>query len=165
MKHKLLLFVLILFSVFGYAQDLNETTFDFWVGDWELSWDKGDGTKGHGINKIEKTLDGKVIQENFQDPETGFKGTSISVFNAKTKQWHQAWADNQGGYFDFSGDMSDSGPVFKTKMIEQGGKKIMQKMTFKTISKDAFTWDWEGTNDGGKTWKLLWRIEYKRKTN
>jgi len=40
----------------------------------------------------------------------------------------------------------------------------MQKMTFKNIGRDAFMWDWEGTNDGGKTWKLLWRIDYKRKT-
>jgi len=146
------------------AQKMDEKTFDFWVGEWELTWDKPDGTKGKGINNIVKTLDDKVIQENFKDSETGFKGTSITVYNPTKNEWHQAWADNQGGYFDFIGGMSDDGPVFKTKMIEQGGKKIMQKMTFKNIGRDAFMWDWEGTNDGGKTWKLLWRIDYKRKT-
>ena len=160
---KIIFFLLAAYSTVSMGQKMDESTFDFWIGDWELSWSKGDGTKGHGINKIEKTLDGKVIQENFHDPETGFKGTSISVYNPNTKQWHQAWADNQGGYFDFSGDMSDDGPVFKTKMIQQGDKQIIQKMTFKKISKDTFTWDWEGTNDGGKNWKLLWQIHYKRK--
>ncbi len=146
-----------------FTQEMNKNTFDFWVGEWEVSWDKPDGTKGKGINRIVKILDTKVIQENFVDPDTGFKGTSLSVYNPTKKEWHQAWADNQGGYFNFIGDMSQDGPVFKTKMIRQGDKKIIQKMTFKNISKDSFMWDWEGSNDGGKNWELLWRINYVRK--
>ena len=35
-------------------------------------------------------------------------------------------------------------------------------MVFHHITKDAFTWDWEGTTDGGKTWKLLWQLDYRR---
>jgi len=38
----------------------------FWIGEWALTWDNADGTKGRGTNRIEKILDGKVIQENFQ---------------------------------------------------------------------------------------------------
>lgn len=74
--------------------------FDFWIGRWEVSWDEGDGM-GHGINHIEKTLDGTVIQENFRilkGENEGFKGTSISVYQPRFERWKQAWADNNGGY-------------------------------------------------------------------
>jgi hypothetical protein len=42
------------------------------------------------------------------------------------------------------------------------GKEIVQRMVFKEIKNDSFTWDWEKTEDGGKTWKLEWRINYKK---
>ncbi|NAS31724.1 hypothetical protein GTQ40_12125 [Flavobacteriaceae bacterium R38] len=154
---------LLFLSFSGMAQKLDEKTFDFWVGEWELTWDKPDGTKGKGINQIIKILDNKVIQENFEDPDTGFKGTSISVYNPVKKEWHQAWADNQGGYFDFIGDIGNDGPVFKTKIVVQGDKKIIQRMTFKNITKDKFVWDWENSTDGGENWTLSWRINYNRK--
>jgi len=162
MKKVILVFILLI-SFVGFTQEMDKNTFDFWVGEWEVSWKGQDGKETKGTNTIVKILDGKVIQENFQDPSSGFKGTSISVYNPTKKEWHQAWADNQGGYYDFIGDMGKEGPIFKTKMIQQDDKKIIQRMTFKNISDDSFTWDWEGTSDGGITWKLLWRINYKRK--
>jgi len=33
---------------------------------------------------------------------------------------------------------------------------------FKDIKKDSFIWDWESSYDRGVTWKLNWRINYKR---
>ncbi len=83
------------------AQDsLRPDMLDFWVGNWQLTWKMQDGSIGKGANEIVKTLDGKVIQEHFRATNasnmTGFKGTSISVFNPKSNSWHQAWADNQG---------------------------------------------------------------------
>ena len=35
--------------------------FDFWLGEWDVSW--GDGQ--HSTNRVEATLGGCVIQENF----------------------------------------------------------------------------------------------------
>ena len=161
---KTLLFIgIILISSLGFTQELNDTTFDFWIGDWELTWDKPDSSKGHGTNRIVKILDTKVIQENFEDPETGAKGMSLSLYSSQTKQWHQAWVDNQGGYYDFIGAINDGQPIFKTKVIIQGDKKIIQRMVFKDITKNKFTWDWEITEDNGKNWKLQWRIYYTRK--
>ncbi|WP_435625697.1 hypothetical protein [Flagellimonas sp.] len=142
---------------------MTEKTFDFWEGEWDLTWDNGDGTKARGINKIIKILDGKVIQENFEDPESGFKGTSISVYNPAKKQWHQAWADNQGGYYDFIGEIMNNHPIFKTKPVIKENKEIVHRMVFKDIEEGKFTWDWESTNNGGNTWRLLWRIQYHRR--
>jgi len=156
---------LFLFSLSSgaFAQHIDQTSFDFWIGEWELEWQKGDGTTGQGTNSIVRILDGKAIQENFEDPGSGFKGMSLSVFNTTTKKWHQAWADNAGGYFSFTGSISDGNPVFSTTPVKQGEKKVMQRMLFKDITKDSLVWDWEKTEDDGAHWKLQWRIHYKRK--
>lgn len=165
MKNTLLL-VLCFLSVMVSAQitpsQTDSTLFDFWVGKWDLTWDNSDGTKGSGTNTIERILDGKVIQENFVD-QKGFKGTSITVFNPVRKTWHQAWADNQGGYYDFDGLGDGTKRIFKTKGKEINGIKYVQRMVFYDIEKDALKWDWELSKDGGVTWQLQWRIFYKRR--
>ncbi len=140
---------------------MDSSSYDFWVGEWSVTWDNGNGTIGKGTNKIVKILDEKVIQENFAD-ETGFKGTSISVFNPAQKKWHQAWADNQGGYFDLEGEVVGDKKIFKTKIREVNDKKYIQRMVFYDIKPKSFTWDWEKSEDGGKTWTLQWRINYVR---
>ena len=156
--------IMIWFVSSGLAQDGSE--FDFWVGKWNLTWVYGDGTEGKGINHIEKTLDDKVIQENFQavdnGPYSGFKGTSISVFNPNSKMWRQAWADNQGGYFNFVGEVDEGLRVFKTTPFKNKGEEIILRMRFYKIQADSFTWDWEQSKDGGQTWALQWRILYER---
>ncbi|MBE2207828.1 MAG: alpha/beta hydrolase [Saprospiraceae bacterium] len=140
----------------------DSTLFDFWVGDWELSWTNANGTPGKGTNLIEKMLDGKVIRENFA-ADSGFKGTSISVFHAGTQSWRQAWADNQGGYFDFEAKLEGVNRVFQTKFRESNGKKVGARMVFRNVRPNGFTWDWEGSTDGGTSWNLQWRVEYKRR--
>lgn len=139
--------------------------FDFWVGKWDASWDEGEGNLGRGTNTITKTLDGTVIQEDFvitEGQQKGFKGMSLSVFGATSKQWHQAWADNQGGYYNLIGERNADVRIFKTLARMSDGKEIVQRMVFKEIKSDSFTWDWEKTEDGGRTWKLEWRINYKK---
>ena len=147
------------------GQDKPETYFDFWLGKWEATWDEGEGKVGKGTNYIHKTLDGKVIQENFEITEgqnKGFKGKSFSVYNPKKNVWKQAWADNQSGYFDFVGEIDGDKRIFKTAVFEKGDKKIIQRMVFYNIKKDSMTWDWEISTDGGENWKLSWRINYKK---
>ena len=139
--------------------------FDFWEGTWEGTWPEGDKV-GKAINFIEWNTGGGVLQEHFQILEGQYKGmfgTSISVFNPNNRVWKQAWADNQGGYFDFTGAFDGDKRIFQTTPREINGGMFQQRMVFYNLSKDAFTWDWEATNDGGETWNLNWRIEYTRK--
>jgi hypothetical protein len=166
---KLPAFILLsLLPGFMSAQSLtlqDSTLFDFWVGDWDLTWTTAEGKIEKGSNHIAKILDGKVIQENFSFASGKFKGTSISVYNPGTKKWHQAWADTQGGYFDLEGDMDGHKRIFKTKAREQNGHKIIQRMVFHSIQQNSLTWDWEVSRDGGLTWQLQWRINYQRKNS
>lgn len=142
-----------------------EEYYDFWVGEWAATWDEGDGKMGKGTNSITKILDGKVIQENFQILEgqsKGFKGMSHSVYRSQFKTWKQAWVDNQGGYFDFTGRIDGDKRYFETQVFDRGEKQVQQRMVFYDIQKDSFTWDWESSQDGGETWTLNWRISYTR---
>lgn len=160
-----LLFLLSINLVYAQTES-PESYFDFWVGNWELTWETPDGIEGTGTNLIEKTLDGVVIQENFRaltGTYAGMKGTSLSVYNPQTQTWKQAWADNQGSYFDFTGITDDGQRIFQTTETElPDGRTIIQRMRFYNIDEHSLTWDWESSFDGGETWTLAWRIYYSK---
>lgn len=168
----IILFAFSSIQISCYAQNLPEQAknyYDFWIGNWNVEWDEADGKTGAGTNHIEKILDGKVIQEHFTISEgenAGFKGTSISVYNSNKDQWKQAWADNNGGYFDFTGTTEGNKRIFQTQVFErQNGDKFIQRMVFYNIEENSFTWDWEASTDGGINWDLNWRIKYQRVLN
>lgn len=129
--------------------------FDFWVGTWDLTWEGGKGT-----NTITAILDSAVIQEDFEGGD--FKGKSVSVFNRHTQKWQQTWVDNAGGYLDFVGGFEDGKMIFK-RTATRDGVAFLQRMIWYNIQKDALDWNWERSDDGGKTWKVLWQIHYARK--
>lgn len=140
--------------------------YDFWIGEWDASWDEGDGKKGFGTNYIHPIMDGKALQENFKTikgQNTGFDGISISIYDIRQEKWKQVWVDNQGNYLDLTGETSGNDRIFKTAVVKRNDKEIVQRMVFKNIKKDSFTWDWETSIDGGQNWNLSWRIYYTRK--
>lgn len=165
---KFLLFAITMFGFIVNSQNLPEKSedyYDFWIGHWEVTWDEGDSIMGRGTNTVEATLDGKVIQENFRitkGQSEGFRGTSISVYQHQQKIWRQSWGDNQGGFYNFFGDTEGAKRIFKTAVKKKGDKEIVLRMVFYDIQKDSFKWDWESSIDAGQTWKLNWRINYKR---
>jgi hypothetical protein len=139
--------------------------FDFWLGDWNVTWSKPDGSVGKARNHVARILDGKVIEERFEtdasEPPPLLNGRSLSVRDP-AGLWHQAWADNQGGFFALTGGIDGDRRLFSTALVPAGDQVKGQRMVFHHITRDAFTWDWEGTTDGGKTWKLLWQLDYRR---
>lgn len=138
---------------------LRSREFDFWVGEWDLSWAGG----GKGINSIRKTLDNMIILENFDGtPSMKLRGMSVSAFSPQTSKWHQTWVDNNGGYLDFVGEF-ENGKMTLQREFTVGGKKSLQRMVWYNISTDELDWNWERSDDDGKSWKTLWSIHYSRK--
>lgn len=141
--------------------------FDFWVGDWNVSWKNADGTSGKARNRVVKILGGTVLEENFEqdaaEPPPLLHGRSLSVLHKASGTWKQAWADNQGGFFAFSASVEGDKRIFATDFRTDGDKQRAQRMVFYAIQQDSFTWDWEGTSDGGRSWALLWRLDYRRR--
>ena len=133
--------------------------FDFWLGTWEVTW----GEHEHGTNRIERILDGMIIQENFDGrPSLAMQGMSVSVFDSGRDKWCQTWVDSQGSYLDFTGEFRDDSMVLMRETI-MDSKPIKQRMRWYNIATDELDWNWEQSEDNGQTWTLLWHIHYHRK--
>lgn len=128
---------------------------DFWIGEWDLTWEGGSGT-----NTITAILDRVVIQEDFVGGD--FRGRSVSVYNKNTQKWQQTWVDNSGAYLDFVGGMED-GEMRFSRTAKKDGVEFLQRMRWYHVEKDRLDWNWERSDDGGKSWKVLWQIHYERK--
>ena len=139
--------------------------FDFWIGTWDLEWTDAQGKTQKGTNTISKILNGCVVEENFNGGGSPiYLGKSHSMFDSQSGKWRQTWVDNGGAYLDFIGEFKDGKMTLWREFTAQNGKKIMQRMIFSNIQKDLLEWNWESSNDEGKTWKTNWKLNYKRKT-
>lgn len=132
--------------------------FDFWLGDWQLSW----GEDGQGQNHISKILDGCVVLEEFDGhPSSPLVGKSMSTYDKDSGQWRQTWVDNNGAYLDFVGGFKNGRMVLSREATREG-ETFLQRMVFYDIERDGFAWNWERSDDGGATWQMRWQIRYER---
>lgn len=132
-----------------------EQQFDFWLGEWDCRW----GEEGKGTNSIERILDGKIIREDFL--ATDLHGMSFSSYDPERRLWCQTWVDNQGSYLDFTGRFEDGKMTLVRDAIVRG-EPCKQRMVWYGIQEDRFEWNWERSDDGGNTWRVLWQIHYSR---
>jgi hypothetical protein len=133
-----------------------ETQFDFWLCEWEVSW----GEDSKGTNHVLRILGDKIIQENFSSPD--LQGMSVSSYNPNRELWCQTWVDNSGTYLDFTGKFEDGKMILMRDAVIKG-QAIKQRMVWYNIEADQFDWNWERSDDEGKTWQVQWQIKYKRK--
>jgi Protein of unknown function (DUF1579) len=130
---------------------------DFWLGNWELTHSGGKST-----NRVSKVLGGCVVLEEFRGmPGTNLDGMSVSTFDPATRSWRQTWVDNTGAYLDFNAVTADGNLAFE-RTAQKDGKRIRQRMVFRDVKADSFTWDWQRSDDDGANWKTTWQIAYKR---
>lgn len=148
------------------CSETQQKQFDFWVGSWDLTWPGNSaGEVAHGTNNITRILDGCVVQENFSGGDAmPLRGLSVSLFNARSGKWQQTWVDNEGAYLDFVGEFKDGQMTLTREATKADGSKVIQRMVYKNITPAEFDWSWESSSDGGKTWKVLWPIHYKKKS-
>ena len=133
-----------------------EHQFDFWLGEWDVTW----GEDGKGKNHILRIMDDKIIQENFSAPD--LIGMSVSSYDAERKLWCQTWVDNNGSYLDFTGRFENEKMILSRDAIVRG-QACKQRMVWFNIDANQFDWNWERSDDRGQSWRALWRIKYTRK--
>ena len=142
--------------------------FDFWLGEWNLtsrmrkSLGSDEWLESSARNSISIALDSCVIVEDFDGyPAAELKGMSVSTYNKRLGRWQQTWVDNQGGYLDFVGGMSNDSMILARETVVNGRPRL-QRMVFYDITENSLTWNWEMSTDSGKSWTLLWELKYAR---
>ena len=135
------------------------TQFDFWVGEWKLTWKDS----LHGTNHIEKKFGNCTLHEQFSDPRTGYLGESWTVYNPMSKLWQQTWIDNRGGYIALTGGLEGDKIVLKTGERKTATGTVQMRMVYHNIRPESFDWSWEASTDSGQTWKPNWEIHYERR--
>jgi len=141
---------------------------DFWIGDWELTGRRrtpGGWVDTPGTNRVRAALGSCVIEEQFRSAEAdGLEGRSVSVYDTRAGAWRQTWVDNQGGYLVFRGGMDGDRMILATApTVLASGDTMVSRMVFHDITTDRLVWDWERTTDAGRSWTVLWTLEYRRR--
>jgi hypothetical protein len=130
--------------------------FDFWLGDWDVHSPDGPSV---GRNLVTSEQDGCLLIEHWTSSTGEETGTSFNYYDVRDKKWHQLYLDNSGNAGDFPA---------------MGGNLIDGKMVLVSDEKQSpvFRWTWyvlspgkvrqmaEKSDDGQKTWKIVWDSVY-----
>lgn len=161
--HKFLATLLICLSnsaAFAVCNSEGHKQFDFWLGDWDVYTQQGQLA---GRNTITKILNGCVLQENYKTP-TGYAGQSFNIFDESTGKWHQTWVDNGGVLLSLDGDFDGKSMVLEGKGIDQQGKPIKHRITWKRAADSSVRQHWQTSTDSGANWTTVFDGKYvKRK--
>ena len=131
---------------------------DFWIGDWDATWDGGSGR-----NVVSRELAGRVVVECFEAAgDEPFSGMSLSVEDTVSGRWRQTWADSGGSYWTFVGGPQVDGTFVFATPGPVDADQVFKRMVFSDIAADSFDWRWEFSPDG-QSWVQRWGIRYARR--
>ena len=133
--------------------------FDFWVGEWDVLV----SGKPAGTNRIEKILNGCVLQENWTGAGGG-SGKSWNWYDIGDGKWHQLWLASGGApQLSLAGGFANDVMKYEGTSIGPGGVTIHNRLQFFKLPNDRIRQFWEQSRDGGKTWTTAFDGEYRRK--
>jgi hypothetical protein len=133
--------------------------FDFWVGTWDVTAPDGSAA---GSNRIEKILNGCVLQENWSGAG-GSIGKSFNMYYARDKTWRQTWVDGQGSRLDLAGGWADGKMTLKGETPGQGGKLVRHEVSWTPQPDGTVVQHWRASRDEGKTWTDAFLGIYKKR--
>ncbi len=137
--------------------------FDFWIGDWEV-YNNLYPNHRVGTSKIESISGGCSILENWEAFQTSNSGKSQNWYDANTKKWTQLWVGSGGGAQYFTdGEYRDGAMRFKYSLPSQGGGMATGNFIFYNLAPDKVRQYNEVSNDGGKTFQVVYDFIYIRK--
>jgi hypothetical protein len=138
---------------------------DFWVGEWDLSFDAGGGKTGRATNSITNNEFGAcVVTEAFQQPDIQFFGASLSSYDPIGKRWLQTWVDNGGGHIMLAGGPVENQPWrFELKTLEpRGPARKHYRMIWQDVTRDSLVWRWQQLQEDG-SYVDAWVLNYQRR--
>ena len=133
--------------------------FDFWVGEWDVVVNG----KPAGTNRIERILNGCVLQENWTGAGGG-SGKSWNWYDIGDRKWHQLWLSSGGApHLSLAGSFADDVMKYEGTSVGPGGVAVHNRLQFFKLPNDRVRQFWEQSRDGGKTWTVAFDGDYRRK--
>jgi hypothetical protein len=135
--------------------------FDFWLGDWDTYRIKDDKPADVSVarNRITSILGGCALHEAYTRTD-GYAGESFTTYDTSRKVWHQTWVSNQGELTVVEGTQQGDRIVLSGSVIDAQGQQL-QRVSWEPWH-DGVREVCEGSRDGGKTWTLLFDIQFRK---
>jgi hypothetical protein len=143
--------------------DSNYQRLAFWVGDWDV-YDSV-GTR-YATQRVHTVVDACAMTAEWTGP-VGDKGMGLSAFDVRTGEWRQVYVSNQvpspSGVMVRKSDPSYSGPGvrFIPLLDPAAGDLARSRVTIVPLSDHRALQLFEGTTDGGKTWRTVFKAEHR----
>lgn len=142
------------------CDDAEYRRFDFWIGDWDtFDLPLTPTSKSIARNRVDAILDGCVIREDY-DQFDGHRGQSFTIYDAQRKVWHQSWVTNRGELLILEGTRSGRRITLEGEQIDAKGKHRVR--AFWEPQDDGVRETATASDDGGKTWKPVFDILFRR---
>lgn len=132
--------------------------FDFWVGEWRVTWKTPQGQPAEGRNSIQRVLDGCAIEEHWHGDD-GSEGKSLSFFDPSAQRWHQAYVDKTAQPLLLEGAFEGRSLVLTGKS-RRGGLETFHRITWSPLA-DGVRQHWEQSANG-RTWETVFDGRYEK---
>lgn len=134
--------------------------FDFWVGTWTVRDPQGTIV---GTNRIEKILGGCGLREDWTSASGGH-GTSLNLYDAAGKRWHQTWIDDGGMLLLLDGSWNDGRMILTGTQPSRRkpGTVVHSRITWTPNQDGTVTQLWEMRQEEDKEWKKVFEGIYTR---
>ena len=135
--------------------------FDFWLGDWDVLDAAG---KQAGKNHVVSVFDGCALQENWESAQGG-RGTSLTVYDAVTRRWHQTFVDDRGGLLQLDGGLEDGKMVLvgARPSVKEKGTRVVHRISWTPLPGEKVRQLWEASKNEGRTWATVFDGTYVKK--
>jgi hypothetical protein len=133
--------------------------FDFWVGDWD-AYDAGKRDSVVARLQVDLILDGCVLREVYEG-RNGLVGQSFSSYDAPRRVWHQSWVTNRGQLLLLEGRLEGAAMVLSGAYPQTPGVPAQIRGIWKRVE-DGVRETAETSEDGGKTWKPLFDLIFRK---
>ena len=154
------------------STDDGRHAFDFFFGRWQI---RNQRLKQHHVgsndwDQFEASIDCRSILGglgNIDEYRTeyggGIVGISLRLFNARTREWSDAWANRRDGVLGAPalGRFVDGVGTFIGR-DQDGERAVLSRAQWSHITPDSVHWDQAFSTDEGKTWETNWRMQMTR---
>jgi len=133
--------------------------FDFWLGEWDVTGTDG---KPAGKNRITAVAAGCALEENWTSAKGG-RSTSLSVYDASVRRWHQTLVDDSGGLLLLEGEFRGGKMVLIGRRQKSRGTTIIHRITWTPLEADRVHQLWEASGNEGRSWQTVFEGTFAKR--